>query len=276
MSTTALPEIREAEAPPAIAAIYAALNEGIGIGQVNLIWRHAATLPGVLDWLWAQAAPALASGAAAAARDAVAAAIALPIPAASPKPQDHAALAALVEIYNRGNLTNLAVLSAILLRAQGMAPGERPRPASRGARLSAPPPLPRLAGLPPAQQAQIRALTAAHGLSDAAVVPSLYLHLALWPEYLARLPELLAPLHAEQRLHGTRDAAVAAARHGAPGLIADLCRAAAPPAALPVFLTRLEVFVREVIPGMVPVGLFLRRALATAPSGGNDDTLRFR
>jgi len=69
MSTTVLAEIREAEAPPAIAAIYAALHEGIGIAQVNLIWRHAAALPGVLDWLWAQAAPALASGAAAAARD---------------------------------------------------------------------------------------------------------------------------------------------------------------------------------------------------------------
>ncbi len=37
MSTVSLPKIREAEAPPAIAAIYAPLNEGIGIGQVNLI-----------------------------------------------------------------------------------------------------------------------------------------------------------------------------------------------------------------------------------------------
>ena len=58
-----LPEIREADASPDVAAVYAALNEGIGIAQVNLIWRHAAALPGVLDWLWAQAAPALASGA---------------------------------------------------------------------------------------------------------------------------------------------------------------------------------------------------------------------
>jgi hypothetical protein len=262
MSGATLAEIREAEAPPAIAAIYAALNDGIGIGQVNLIWRHAAALPGVLDWLWAQAAPALGCGAAAAARDAIAAAITLPIPTALPKPQDHAAIAAVVEIYNRGNLTNLALLSAILLRAQGMAPGAPLPAAPRGAMLPAPPPLPRLADLPPAQQAQIRALTAAHGLSDPAVVPSLYLHLALWPEYLARLPELLAPLHAEQHLHSARDAAVAAARHGAPALIATLGRAPAPPAALPVFLTRLEVFVHEVIPGMVPVGLFLRRALA--------------
>jgi hypothetical protein len=262
MSATSLPEIREAEAPPAIAAIYAALNEGIGIGQVNLIWRHAAALPGVLDWLWAQAAPALGCGAAAAARDAIAAAIALPSPAVSSKPQDHAALAAAVEVYNRGNLTNLSVLSAILLRAQGMAPGERLAPAPRGAMLPAPPPLPRLAALPAAQQAHIRALTAAHGLSDAAVVPSLYLHLALWPEFLALLPELLAPLQADGGLVRVRNAAVEAARHAAPGLIAALGAAPAPPARLPEFLTRLEVFVREVIPGMVPVGIFLRRALA--------------
>jgi len=261
MSTTALAEIREVEAPPAIAAIYTALNDGIGIGQVNLIWRHAAALPGVLDWLWAQAAPALASGAAAAARDAIAAAISLPTPVASPKPRDHAAIATVVEIYNRGNLTNLAVLSSILLRTQGMVPGERATLAPRGAMLPAPPLLPRLAALPPAQQAQIRALTAAHGLSDAAVVPSLYLHLALWPEFLAWLPELLAPLQADRGLLRARDAAVAAAHHAAPGLIAALGVAPAPPGGLPEFLTRLEVFVREVIPGMVPVGLFLRQAL---------------
>ncbi|MCA3283817.1 MAG: hypothetical protein ING16_13200 [Roseomonas sp.] len=261
MSATALPELREAEGPPAIAKIYVGLNEGIGIGQVNLIWRHAAALPGVLDWLWAQAAPALASGAAAAARDGIAAAITLPMPATSAKPQDHAAIAALVEIYNRGNLTNLALLSAILLRQQGMAPGAEPAPAPRGAMLPAPPPLPRLASLPPAQQAQIRTLTAAHGLSDAAVVPSLYVHLALWPEFLAQLPALVAPLQADQGLVRARGAAVEAARLAAPGLIAALGTPPAPPAALPEFLTRLEVFVREVIPGMVPVGLFLRRAL---------------
>ncbi|MCA3358304.1 MAG: hypothetical protein ING02_09905 [Roseomonas sp.] len=264
MSATVLAEIREAEAPPAIAAIYAALNEGIGIGQVNLIWRHAAALPGVLDWLWAQAAPALASGAAAAARDAIAAAIALPSPAASPKPPDHAAIATVVEVYNRGNLTNLALLSAILLRQQGVAPGERLAPAPRGAMLPAPPPLPRLVALPAAPQAQIRALTAAHRLSDAAVVPSLYLHLALWPDFLSQLPELLEPLHKDNGLVLARDAAVKAARHAAPGLIAALGTAPAPPAALPVFLARLEVFVGQVIPGMVPVGLYLRRVLGGA------------
>jgi hypothetical protein len=260
MSATALPEIREAEAPPAIAAIYATLNEGIGIGQVNLIWRHAAALPGVLDWLWAQAAPALASGAAAAARDRITVAITRPASAPAPAAVPPG-IAELIEVYHRGNATNLGLLTAILLRHQGMAPGAPMLPAPRGPMLPAPPALPRLAILPEALQAQIRTLTAAHGLSDAAVVPSLYLHLALWPEFLARLPDLLAPLHADGGLHRLRDAAVEAARDAAPGLIAALGPAPAPPAALPEFIARLNVFVRQVIPGMVPVGIFLRRVL---------------
>lgn len=67
--------------------------------------------------------------------------------------------------------------------------------------------------------------------------------------------------HADS-LAQARDAAVEDARHAAaPGLIAALGAAPTQPAALPAFLTRLEVFVLEVIPGMVPVGLFLRRAL---------------
>jgi hypothetical protein len=119
-----------------------------------------------------------------------------------------------------------------------------------------------LAALPEETRAQILGLTAAHALSDAAVVPSLYLHLALWPDFLAQLPAVLAPLHADGGLKRARAAAVAAARQAAPGLIAALGPAPASPPDLPAFLSRLRVFVQEVIPGMVPVGVFLRRALA--------------
>ena len=55
---------------------------------------------------------------------------------------------------------------------------------------------------------------------------------------------------------------VQAARLAAPGLIAALGPAPAPPPALPEFLARNDVFVRQVIPGIVPVGLFLRRVVA--------------
>lgn len=254
-----LAEIREPDAPPEVAAVFAGLRAGIGVAQVNLIWRHAAALPGVLDWLWSQARPALESGAAAGARDRIAAGVPLPVlPRAAAPPE----VAALVETYNRGNLTNLALLTAIRLRRAGVAAGP-PGPAGMpGPALPAPPALPPLAALPPAPAAAVRALAARHGLSDAAVVPSLYLHLALWPAVLAALPATLAPLFAEGVLASARDAAVAAATAEAPGLIGALGASPPAPPALADFLPRLGVFTGEVIPGMVPVGLALRAAFA--------------
>lgn len=253
-----LPEIREPDAPPAVAAIYAGLRQGVGVGQVNLIWRHAAALPGVLDWLWAQAGPALASGAAAGARDRIAGAVAVPPVERMAAPPG---VAALVETYNRGNLTNLALLTAIRLRAAGTAPGAAGAPAAFGAPLPAPPPLPRLTDLAPEAAAAARALAARHGLSDPAVIPSLYLHLAHWPAVLAALPAALAPLFDGGALAAARDAAVAAAEAEAPALIASLGPAPAAPGGCDAFLARLAMFTREVIPGMVPVGLALRRGL---------------
>lgn len=252
-----LAETREAEAPPEVAATYAALRAASGVPQVNLIWRHAAALPGVLGWLCAQAQPALDSGAAAGARDRIAAAVAVPGIARFPAPPEAVAL---VETYHRGNLTNLALLSAIRLRAAGVAPGMAGAPAPVGAPLPEPPALPRANALSPAMLAAVRGLAARHGLSDAAVIPSLYLHLTLWPDLLARLPQLLAPLYDDDALRAGRDAAVAAAEAEAPGLIAALGPAPAVPAGLDRFLDTLCLFTREVIPGMVPVGLALRRA----------------
>ncbi len=181
---------------------------------------------------------------------------------ALPSLQAPPGVAALIETYNRGNLTNLALLTAVRLRAGGLAPGQAGAPAPIGAPLPAPPPLPRLDALPPALAEAARALAARHGLSDPSVMPSLYLHLAQWPALLAALPASLAPLFADGALARARDAAVAAAEHEAPSLIAALGAPPAPPADLPRFLDTLAVFTREVIPGMVPVGLALRRAIA--------------
>lgn len=253
-----LAELREADAPPAATAIYAALRTASGVPQVNLIWRHAAALPGMLDWLWVQARPALEAGAAAGARDRIAARLVLP---ALPPLQATTGVAALVETYNRGNLTNLALLTAVRLRALGVAPGAPGTPAPIGGPLPTPPPLPRLDELPSALRDAARVLAARHGLSDPSVMPSLYLHLAHWPALLAALPDTLAPLFADGALVRARDAAVAAAEHEAPSLIATLGAAPPPPADLPRFLDTLAVFTREVIPAMVPVGLALRRAM---------------
>ncbi|CAH0252962.1 hypothetical protein ROS9278_03195 [Roseomonas sp. CECT 9278] len=92
-------------------------------------------------------------------------------------------------------------------------------------------------------------------------MPSLYLHLAQWPSVLEALPATLAPLFHDGALVRARDAAIAAAEAQAPGLVGALGAAPPAPAGLAPFLATLGIFTREVIPGMVPVGLALRRAL---------------
>src|SRR5919199_1993238 len=125
----ALPELREAEAPPDIAATYAALRQASGVPLVNLIWRRLATLPGVLPWAWDATRAALESGAVAASRARVAAALAPPeglAPvddaawrAAGLEPTARAEVLAVVQCYNRGNLTNLVLLTALRRALEG-------------------------------------------------------------------------------------------------------------------------------------------------------------
>lgn len=269
-----LAELREAEAPPDIAAIYAALREASGVPLVNLIYRHLATLDGVLPWVWAAIRPPLEDGRLAAARDRLAAAVPLPVLAPLPATAwaaagldaaDRTAIAALVEVYNRGNLTNLILLTALRQAVEaGATPGH---PSAAAAlppppMLPTPPPLPRLEDLPPATAAWVQDLAARH---PGGVVPSLYLHLAHWPAVLAALPDWAAPLLATPALVAARDATVALAQREATalGLILPATRPPGPGSG--PGLATLEAignFTRRVIPGMVPVGLGLRRILA--------------
>lgn len=272
MAAAALPEIREAEAPPGIALIYAALREASGVPLVNLIHRHLATLPGVLPWVWQAIRPPLKDGWLAGARERLAAALPLPpvapLPGAAREaagldPAGCAAVAALVETYNRGNLTNLILLTALRRALEGAAPEPAALPPAlpRPDMLPVPPPLPRLAELPPGLRASVLALAARHG--EAGVVPSLYLHLAHWPGIPPALPGWLGAALEPAAIVAGRDAAVALAAREADALRPGLAIVGDVPGGhRAAVLAVLGRFTREVIPGMVPVGLALQRALA--------------
>ncbi|MCO6414580.1 hypothetical protein JYK14_00090 [Siccirubricoccus sp. KC 17139] len=267
----ALPELREAEAPPDIAALYAALRQASGVPLVNLIHRHLATLPGVLPWLWEAIRPPLEDGTLAAARERLVAA--LPAPPASLSaaawaaaclaPDSRRPVGDLIAVYNRGNLTNLILLTA-LRRALEAAPREDiapPAPIPPPAMLPAPPPLPRLESLPPPVAALVKGLAARHG--DSGVVPSLYLHLAHWPALLAALPGWLGEELSPTRLTAGRDLAIRLAEREADALRPRL----APQGGVPgghgaQVLAALGTFTRQVIPGMVPLGHLLAGLLA--------------
>ncbi|MBL6080897.1 hypothetical protein JMJ56_23055 [Belnapia sp. T18] len=259
-----LAELREADAPPDIAALYDRLRAASGVPLVNLIHRHLATLDGVLPWLWQAIRPPLEDGSLAGARSRLAAAI--PLPPLAPVPVEHgAAIAALVETYNRGNLTNLILLTAIRRALAGDPPHPAPPPPRLAAEamLPKPPPLPRLDALPPATAALVTGLAARHG---GGVVPSLYLHLAHWPGFLATLPVLAAPLLDPAAIQAARATTLRLAEAEADAIRPLL--AIPGPLPDPRALAPIEAFSRATIPDMVPIGLGLRRLLASgAPPG---------
>jgi hypothetical protein len=267
-----LPEVRESEAPPAVAATYAALREATGVPLVNLIWRHLASLDGALPWAWATIAPALRSGLVAGARDRLAAGLALPsIPAISPEQWratglNEAQLQAvrdLVAVYNRGNQTNLVLLTALRRYLAGDPPFPGPaQPSPVGAMLPASPPLPKLAELPPDTAALVQALGARHDAAASGIIPSLWLHLAHWPALLSALPGWLGPMLEPDVLRATRHTAMALAEHEGDALRPHLTPPGEPSQRAAI-LSALTTFTTLLIPDMVPVGLALERVLPT-------------
>ncbi len=269
-------EIRPADAPPAIAAIYADIRAVSGVPMVNLIWRHFAALPGVLEWAWTTARPLVASGPMAAARARVAAAVALP---AITKPTDEAlaraglddaaalaALRAMIAAYVRGNVTNVIALTALRLRLD--APD---RPAARlspGLPPPAAPPLPPLArieALPAGLAAAVRALAARHDGTGDGVIPSLYLALAPWPGVVEALARWLGPLYAPAAMRAARASTLRAAEQEAASMLPAIGPA---PDGLAAMRPTLDRFTRLVIPDLVPVCIALDGLLSAAGRQG--------
>jgi hypothetical protein len=57
-----VPAIAESEATGLITEIFADIRSVHRVGVVNLIWRHLATIPGGLPWVWTTARPLYADG----------------------------------------------------------------------------------------------------------------------------------------------------------------------------------------------------------------------
>jgi hypothetical protein len=275
-AASVLPEVHESDAPPEVAAIYAGLRKAIGVPIVNLIWRHFATLPGVLPWAWEATQGVIGSATVAAGsarmvalvREAPGAGLGAVGPAlAALSAEERARVADVVRVYNRGNGVNLQVLTAVRrsVAAGGVQAGGGARPEAGGAPatpvVASVPPMPRMEGLPDAVRAEVSALAALHDPS--APVPSLYRHLALWPGLLPPLRKALAPLFAEGRIGSLRDGLLGVAEESADALVLRL----APPGPFPVehrdaVLRVLAVFPGKLIAEMAAIGLMLDAELS--------------
>lgn len=271
------PEIREPDAPSEIAALYDDLRRTTALPLVNLIYRHLATLPGVLPWVWSLVRPLVVSGAADAARVRVAAALDVPdlsVPALDGTGRAEAhEIGRVLDVYNRGNLLNLVTLGAVRIALDRPEPRAGDRIAATGAArptVEPLPALPRLAELSPETAFLVRSLAAMHGAAaGAGVVPSLYLHLAHWPAFLDAVRQPLRDLADAGVLRASCVEARRLADREAATLASTMTVERPPPKEQALALRgALATFTTHVIPEMIPVGFVLRRSL---PGCGRDE-----
>jgi hypothetical protein len=264
---TTLRQIGEQDATPDIAMVYSEIKTVCGLPMVNLIWRHFAAFPGVLEWAWSTVSPAVRSTAMDPAMRRIVTSIKLPpiVPmdtdsmrAAHITDQARAGISAVVNAYTRGNLINVIALTALRQRLENP---DRPaayltpnmRSVSRPAELD---PLPRIDALDAHLAAQIRALALHHEGADGYVIPSLYLALSYWPGLIETLPSRLSALYEPEAMRAAQanvcDLAEAAAR-------AMLPEYSPPPQGISAVQPALQRFTQVLIPGAIPVCVALRR-----------------
>ncbi|MCL4189055.1 MAG: hypothetical protein KJZ85_15755 [Rhodobacteraceae bacterium] len=265
MAEPALPEVSEATATGAVAALYARIRRESGAPLVNFVWRHLATLPGrTADWAWEIArtnAGRLPVAALSTEADRATAALALAHPVTG-LPRLGREAQAILTVYNRNNTANLARVAAILAALEGPAgaePATAAPPAPDTGRL---PPLPDPAALCAADRAASERLEAAGPAATSGVVPSLWRHLVVQPGLVPALAQALVPVLAGPAF------ATAWAR---------LRAAAAPPAALwippaPAALDREGLLAGAGAFAQRIAELALAGRIVTRWCGGSDDT----
>jgi hypothetical protein len=184
-----LPEVAEADARGAVAAIYDEIRTVLGLPVVNLIYRCLAVEPERLESIWGSLRPNLTARTV---EDAAARLVEVARPG-RPGPTVAIATAALaadtfaltqatLDAYARGNSRNLLAMHALLDGCSGSNLGGEPAaPATARAIL----PMPRLEDLDPADLERLLSLsTSLVGDDRPVLVPSLLRHLAARPPLL--------------------------------------------------------------------------------------------
>ena len=265
---TKFPEIHPLNASPEIAAIYADIRAVSGLSMVNLIWRHFAALPGIIDWVWKGVRPLVASQELVEARKRLIDAIELPtLPPVTTEAWRVAGISGtelsafrdMMADYVRGNSTNIIVLTALRLRLEGInhatsAYTAAPAPVA----MTPATPLPRIDTLDPTLARAIRALAQRHDGAEGGIIPSLYLELARWPALTDTFPQWLGALYEPSAMRAARESTCRAAEREALNLLPALDSA---PPNVAEMRPALERFTRLIIPDLTPVCVAVQRLL---------------
>lgn len=268
-ATHYLAEVTEDAASGEIARIYGEIRRLSAVPFVALIYRHLATIPGALEAVWRAVGPLLESGqlqerAWRLGRDAWTGPDVDATGVLRGLQGDAAArITEVIAAYNRANPVNLAIVT--LIRQAPRGPGAPSVAGDREGRALPPairalPPIPAMAALP----ADVRALVDAFGKPGAPVVPvlvpTLYRHLAHWPEVLAVAQREVLP----RLVSNAFQPAIDRFRSAILAEMATLDRrsAAADEPLLRELAPVMDRFT-AVIPEMVVIGSFLFRSLGS-------------
>jgi hypothetical protein len=271
----ALREITESEANGAIANIYDEIREAYAAPYVSSLFRHLATYPGLLEWIWGVTSPAFRSGLMQHTGWAHVDVSALaPLPTI-PRPEltslgvssaDEAVIRDVCRTFTRVSPINLVFAGSmrrLLLGEAGMIGSEGP-PAAR-ALPTALPQLPSMVpwgDLNPEQRAVVDVFETE--LAGEAFVPGLYRILAHWPNYLAHVAQALGPSLSDSQTLTSCEVIANRIVDTAPEVLATLAppseSAPISPAETELVLSAIQTY-RGTSPQMVGFGTLLLNAL---------------
>ncbi len=270
-----MPQVPESEARDETADIYADIRATLGIPIVNLVWRHLATMGDALPWCWQVARPLYASGLCSAAAERIDVQVGLPaigeitMDAARVDTDQAMTIRRILDTYHRANPLNLVALRTIeLLLTAGQQTARRVMPRLRND-------TPVVRGeLPPILSTQnmsggtaglVAELDRLGAEPDGDFPPSVYRHLAHWPEFLILARDRLTPLDRTGALPAAmQDLKWVAERESVkllPYVVAMKDSAATPTSAL---LAALQPFTEQAFPRLIVIVALLRRAFIAA------------
>lgn len=228
--------VSEADARGEIAEVFDDIRRTLGVGVVNLVWRHLATFDGGLAWAWACVRPAYVSGAVAREAEQMKQQLNLPqLPRLAPvvlaaAGVDSVAMSSICAIqasYDRSNAMNFLALAALAESdahdlSHSAPPGRLGNRVEQAVTLDTLPPLLPLNEAGPELLALLQRLNGLGQSREDAIMPSMYRQLSYWPGYLALVWALIAPLSQNGQLQRLVSASETTARPHINAITAEL------------------------------------------------------
>lgn len=267
----ALSEISESVACGSVAALYADIRAVLGVDLVNLIYRHLATVPGGLEWAWANLSPHFQSGEI----DAQSELLRNDVHGAFPSwstdfifstshPSDRTSATRLTQVYNLNNGRNIIAFCHLLNEDKRLIPTasvNKPRTIFAQTQDTNPiPTIPSWEAISAVDRETVLRINRLGESQEPTIVASLYRHLALWPSVLGDIEQALMRIDARGDIARAIAFTVESSRNIASTHPLTM-PVTAPDAVDTPLLARLRAFVNITLPKMVPIGLVIESAL---------------